>query len=122
MLKVNELSSKAIDNITYDDSPSFSGIVAGECKGDMWVDDVDNPNIALVASFAVGGFSILGEPTDIEVYNKFKAFVTENMFCELKSKGVDYFEFTIESEKAKPYVLEIFRIASCNWRQGTRRT
>lgn len=108
MLKVNELSSKAIDNIIYDDSPSFSGIVAGECKGDIWVDDVDNPNIALVASFAVGGFSIFGEPIDIEVYNKFKAFMIENMFYKLKSKGVGYFEFSIESEKAKPYILEIF--------------
>ncbi len=108
LLKVNELSSKAIVNITYNDSPSFSGIVAGECKGDMWVDDIENPNIALVASFAVGSFSILGEPTDIEVYNKFKAFIIENMFCELKSKGIDYFEFSIESEKAKPYILEMF--------------
>ncbi|MFA5522831.1 MAG: hypothetical protein WDA24_00590 [Tissierellales bacterium] len=51
MLKVNELSSKAIDKITYEDSPSFSGIGAGECKGDMWVDDIDSPNIALVSSF-----------------------------------------------------------------------
>jgi len=51
LLKVNELSSKAIDKITYEDSPSFSGIGAGECKGDMWVDDIDSPNIALVSSF-----------------------------------------------------------------------
>lgn len=108
LFKINKLSSRAIDNITYDDSPSFSGIVAGECKGDMWVDDVEKPNIALVASFAVGGFSILGEPINIEVYSKFKTFMIEDMFCKLKSKGVNFFEFSIESEKAKPYILDIF--------------
>jgi len=108
LIKVDKLGSKAIANITYDDSPSFSGIVAGECKGDMWVDDVENPNIALVASFAVGGFSILGESTNIEVYSKFKTFMIENMFCWLKSRGVDFFEFSFESEKARPFILEIF--------------
>lgn len=90
MFKVNKLSSRAIDNITYDDSPNFSGIVAGECKGDIWVDNVESPIIALVASFAVGGFSILGEPINIEVYSKFKTFMLENMICELKSKEVEY--------------------------------
>lgn len=108
LFKVNKLSSRAIDKITYDDSPSFSGIVAGECKGDMWVDDVENPNIALVGSFAVGGFSILGEPSNVEVYSKFKDFMIEDMFYKLKSKGVNYFEFSIESEKTKPYILDIF--------------
>lgn len=108
MLKVDKLNSRAIANITYDDSPSFSGIVAGECKGDMWVDNIENPNIALVASFAVGGFSILGESTDIEVYSKFKTFMRENMLCWLKNRGTNYFEFTIESEKARSIILEIF--------------
>ncbi len=108
MFKVDKLDPRIIDNIIYEDSPSFSGIVAGECKGEIWVDDIENPNIALVASFAVGGFSILGELTNIEVFNKFKAFMTEDMLCELKSRGVDYFEFSIESEKAKPYILDIF--------------
>ena len=108
MLKVDKLSSRAINNLTYEDSPSFSGIVAGECKGDMWVDDVENPNIALVSSFAVGGFSILGESTNIEVYKKFKTFMIENMFCRLKGRGVNYFEFSIQSDKLKPYIFEIF--------------
>jgi len=108
LLKVDKLSSRAIANITYDDIPSFSGIVAGECKGDIWVDDEENPSIALVYSFAVGGFSVLGESANIEVYSRFKTFLIENMFCELKSRGVNYFEFSIESEKAKPYIMDIF--------------
>ncbi|MSU00901.1 GNAT family N-acetyltransferase [Tissierella pigra] len=108
MFKVDKLSLKAIEKLTYDDSPNFSGIVAGECKGDMWVDDLDNPNIALVYSFAADSFSILGEPSNIQIYNKFKDFLLENMFHQLKGKGIDYFEFSVESEKTKPYILDIF--------------
>ena len=48
MFKVDKLNIKTIGNIIYEDSPSFSGIVAGECKGDIWVDDVEVPSIALV--------------------------------------------------------------------------
>lgn len=108
LLKVNKLSEEAINRITYEDSPSFSGIVAGECKGDIWVDDVENPNIALVASFAVGGFSILGKPSDIKTYSKFKEFLVDGMFYELRSKGINYFEFSIESEEIKPYIMDMF--------------
>jgi len=109
VLKVNKLSPKTIDSITYEDSPSFSGIVAGECKGEIWVDDLENPNIALVYSFAVGGFSIIGEPMNPEGYIKFETFMMENMLSKLKSKGIGCFEFTIESEKAKPYILNVFK-------------
>lgn len=109
MFKADNLSTSAINNITYEDSPSFSGIVAGECIGEMWVDDLKDPNIALVDSFAVGGFSILGELTNVEAYNKFGTFMIENIFFELKGKGINYFEFSIESEKARPYILDIFK-------------
>lgn len=108
LFKVNKLISEAINKITYEDSPSFSGIVAGECKGDMWVDDVEDPNIALVASFAVGGFSILGEPSDVKTYSKFKEFLIYDMFSKLRSRGINYFEFSIESEEIKPYIMDMF--------------
>ena len=109
MFKVDKLSSRAINNITCEDSPSFSGIVAGESKGEIWVDDLEHPSIALVASFAVGGFSILGELANIEAYNEFGTFILEDIFYELKSKDIDYFEFSIEAEKAKSHILDIFK-------------
>lgn len=108
MFKVDKLSSTAIDNLVSDDNPSFSGIVAGVCKGDIWVDDIDNPNIALVYSSAVGGFSILGEPSDEKGYRKFKSFIIDNMLCNLNSKDISCFEFSIESEEAKPHILDLF--------------
>lgn len=49
-------------DILSEDNPSYSGILAGKCKGDIWVDDAKNPELALVYSNAVGGFAILGEP------------------------------------------------------------
>lgn len=108
MFKVDKLNIETIGNIIYEDSPSFSGIVAGECKGDIWVDNVEVPSIALVYSFAVGGFSILGKPRVREVYSKFKKFILENMLNELKSRDFEDFEFGIESEEAKSHILEIF--------------
>ena len=108
MFRADKLSSKAIGHLIYEDSPNFTGIVAGECKGDMWVDDLEEPNVALAYSFAAGSFSILGEPRNIEIYNKFKDFLLENMFDELRSRDINYFEFSVESEKAKPYILEMF--------------
>lgn len=109
LFKVENLCASVISNITYDDSPSFSGIIAGECTGEMWVDDFKNPNIALVFSFAVGGFSILGELPNIESYNEFAIFIVEDIFVQLKDKGIDYFEFSIESKEARPYILDIFK-------------
>lgn len=95
--------------VTNDCSPSFSGIVAGECKGDLWVDDLENPTIAIAHSYAVGGFAFLG---DIEfgsaTYNAIKIFINEDLFARLMSNGIDYFEFSIESEKLREPILQMF--------------
>lgn len=101
-------------NILYSDSPSYSGIVAGECKGDVWVDNMVNPTLALVYSFAVGGFSIMGDPNDVSVYDDFIEFLREKLFVELKSKGIDYFEFSVESKRTEDYILKLFSNESMN--------
>lgn len=108
MIKIDKLTLEASAKVCSDMSPSFSGIVVGECKGDVWVDDIDNPSIALIHSSAVGGFSIFGEPTDSEVYRKFQRFITGDMFGILIRRGIDCFEFSIESDKAKPSILALF--------------
>lgn len=46
--------------VTLDTCPSFSGIVAGVCKGELWVDDGDRPALALVYSRSVGGYAFFG--------------------------------------------------------------
>ncbi len=92
MEKVIGTDLSKFTSILYNDNPSYSGIVAGECKGDVWVDNIVEPTLALVYSFTVGGFSIMGSPNDVSVYDDFMEFLRGNFFLELKSKGINYFE------------------------------
>ncbi|WP_052350500.1 GNAT family N-acetyltransferase [Paenibacillus gorillae] len=85
--------------ITSDHCPSFSGIAAGECKGELWVDNLENANIAIAKSYAVGGFAFLGEITSEEQYKAVEVFLHEELFAWLESKGINYFEFSIESDQ-----------------------
>jgi len=95
-------------NITNDDCPSFSGIAAGECKGDLWVDDLENPNIALANSYAVGGFAFLGAIKSDEEYKRVEGFIKKELFTMLKSKGIHDFEFSIESDHLTTSILQMF--------------
>jgi hypothetical protein len=96
------------ENITNDNCPSFSGIVAGECKGDLWVDDLDNPRISIVYSYPVGSFAFLGSTINDNEYIELKKYIEKEIFNFLRQEGVSYFEFSIESEDLKPYILKIF--------------
>ncbi|WP_279237188.1 GNAT family N-acetyltransferase [Alkaliphilus pronyensis] len=89
-------------------------MVAGECKGDVWVDNIVNPTLALVYSFTVGGFSIMGSPNDFSVYDDFIEFLRGKLFPELKSKGVNYFEFSVESKSTEDYILKQFSDENMN--------
>ncbi|MBP7175136.1 MAG: GNAT family N-acetyltransferase [Thermoclostridium sp.] len=95
-------------NLLYSDSPSYSGILAGECKGDVWVHQLENPELAMVYSNSVGGFSILGEPKNHSVYDDFHQFLREVFFAELINKGFGGFEFSVESPIAEKYLLNLF--------------
>ncbi len=99
---------KQYDKVVNDNCPSFSGIVAGVCKGDLWVDNLENPNIALAYSDAVGSFAILGEVQSSEEYQKFEEFIKEELFTMLKEKGINHFEFSIENDKLKEQILKMF--------------
>lgn len=109
MLKVdNYLKVSNYENITDTNCPSFSGIVAGECKGDLWVDDIDNPRISIANSYAVGSFAFLGSIINDNEYVKLMKYVKKEIFDFLKQKEISYFEFSIESEKLKTYILKMF--------------
>ncbi|WP_152396010.1 hypothetical protein [Paenibacillus guangzhouensis] len=75
MIRVDRLDAAQIGAIVSDETPSFSGIVAGECKGDIWVNDLEQPTLAVVYSSAVGGFCTLGRPEEQETYLRFRAFL-----------------------------------------------
>lgn len=107
MIKIMNANFNKGTNILYSESPSYSGIVSGECKGDVWVDNKVQPTLALVYSFAVGGFSIMGDPNDTTTYDDFIKFLREELFVELKSKGIDEFEFSVESKRTEAHMLNL---------------
>lgn len=108
MIKVEKLESSNMKAVLYEDSPSFSGIVAGECKGHLWVDDTKNPSLAMAYSFAVGDYSILGEPQEESVYKQFYNFLIEDLFPKLREKNEYCFEFSTESIRMQEYMLKMF--------------
>lgn len=106
MIKVELGKIKNFSNIISKDSPSFSGIVSGECLGEIWVDNVENPHLAVVYSTAVEGFTILGELPIGKSYSQFICFLVETLFVQLKDSGWSYFDFSIDSEIVKAAVFE----------------
>lgn len=103
-----------IENVTKvvsEISPSFSGIAAQECKGRLWVDRIEAPQLAVIESSAVGGFAILGSCEADEVLLDLKNFLETELFNQQKSSGYDSFEFSIETEdkSMQNKIIDLFR-------------
>ena len=103
-----EMKIQDITNIVNEYSPSFSGIVSRECKGKLWVDNLEKPRIAIAESYAVGSFAFLGTYEANEDFLHLKDFLENELFHYLKNNGYDCFEFSIESDKIHKNILEIF--------------
>jgi len=115
MIKVNGLIKQGsfhqlsnFENITNENCPSFSGIVTGECKGDLWVDDIDNPRISIVYSYPVGSFGFLGCGIYDYEYLELKKFIEKEIFDYIKDNKLGCFEFSVENEHLKPCILKMF--------------
>lgn len=101
-----------INNVTHvinEYSPSFSGIVNQECKGELWVDCLEEPRIAIAGSYAVGGYSILGTYETTEEFIKLKEFLENEFFDHLRESGQECFEFSIESEGMRGKIIDMFK-------------
>ena len=110
MIKVNENTEISnITSIVNDKSPSFSGIVSHECKGNLWVDNMDVPRAAIAESYAVGSFAFLGNYEAEEEYHNLKEFLYNELFVQLKNKGYDCFEFSIESKIMQPHIITMLK-------------
>lgn len=109
MLKVEGLQKvNDYKKVINDASPSFSGIVSGECRGNLWVDHLDNPNIALVESYSVESFAFLGEIVSDKAYRDLDTFIKEELFSYLKTNGINNFEFSIEESNSAEIILKLF--------------
>lgn len=110
MIQVSENKRiKDVTNVVNETSPSFSGILNGECKGIFWVDNMEEPRIAIVQSYAVGGFAFLGTYETSEDFLYLKDFLDNELFHHLKKNGYDCFEFSIESENLHNNIIEMFK-------------
>lgn len=110
MIEVKKDSKiKNLTNVINEKTPSVSGIVNQECKGRLWVDDIDIPRIAIAESFATGSFYFLGTYETKEDFTKLKDFLENQLFHQLKKEGYTCFEFSIESEDMRENILEMFR-------------
>lgn len=108
MIKIDNYNISNYENVTNENCPSFSGIVAGECKGNLWVDSIENPKIAIAESYAVGSFAFLGSIINNDEYVKLENYIRNDIFDFLKQKGTYYFEYSIESEGLKPCIQKMF--------------
>ena len=105
-----DIRIKDVTNVINEKAPSFSGIVNQECKGNLWVDNIEKPKIAIAESYAVGGFAFLGTYEAEEDFVKLKAFLENDLFHRLKMNGYHCFEFSVESDYIHKYILEIFHV------------
>lgn len=110
MLQVNrDTKIGNIANVVNEKSPSFSGIVSQECKGKLWVNDIEMPTIALAESYAVGSFAFLGTYKTDEDFLCLRDFLENDLFVHLRENGYDCFEFSVESESIRDSILKMFR-------------
>jgi len=115
MIRVDRLEIDQLGAIGSNANPSFSGIVAGECKGDVWVDDLEQPTLALVYSSSVGGFCILGKPEQQQTYVQFKSFLDNELFAQVRERGDHYFEFSVADPEAEKAILALFSHVKVDW-------
>jgi hypothetical protein len=110
MIKIHKaLVIKNITNIVNEKCPSFSGIVSQECKGNLWVNDIETPTLAIAESYAVGGFAFLGIYKSKEAFIVLKRFLDAELLPQIKKIGCNCFEFSIESECIRDSILELFQ-------------
>lgn len=110
MIKIdNHTKIKNVSNVVNEYSPSFSGIASQECKGELWVDQIQEPRIAIAGSYAVGGYAILGTQLTTEELMEFKVFLENELFDHLRESGHECFEFSIEGEGIRSRILDMFQ-------------
>lgn len=96
-------------HVVEENCPSFSGIVAQECKGHLWVDDIEVPTLAIAESYAVGSFAFLGTAQPKTALDRLKAFLENELFIQLQKDGHTSFEFSIENENLRKDLLAMFQ-------------
>lgn len=106
MIKTNKIEPSKLKDLLSEDNPSFSGILTGESSGDIWVDNIISPSIAVVYSYSVEGYAIMGNSTDENILKNLYNFLINDLLPQFKD--VWDFNFSIESDDVKEKLFEMF--------------
>ncbi len=77
----------------------FSGVLAGNNTGRVWVDNPDTPSFALVWSDGLGCFQFMGSESNHVFSKELKVFIETTVKSFLSEKGFSCFEFSADTEE-----------------------
>lgn len=99
MIKVEKLKRIDIKNLLSNKSPNYSGILTGVATGEIWVDSVETPHIAIVYSPSIEGFSVMGKSNNLNKLKNVSKFLIDR---------IPDMNFSVESEKVKNELFKLF--------------
>ena len=85
----------------------YAGIVSGNNAGEIWADDILNPAFCMIWSEYLEGFHFMGSRYDHIDMTKLQTFIQGTIIQFLKSKNIDYFEFSCDSKAWMPMICEM---------------
>lgn len=101
-------------------SPEPLSVVLGNNPGRVFVDQVEQPETALIWSQGIEGFYLIGNEKNASCLSRFDAFIDQTITPMLKSMGYDYLEVSPSHESWHDVMESIFRSRGLDtWRQCT---
>jgi RimJ/RimL family protein N-acetyltransferase len=105
MYEIVNRDKKLADKLihTYSDM-MFSGVVAGNNAGKVWVDDLDNPDSAIVWSDGLQCFQFMGCFANQKFNDELNSFINGAIISFLKERDLNYFEYSSDVEEWYPII------------------
>ena len=101
---VNRNADLACKIVHADSDMSFAGIVSGNNNGEVWVDSLSSPSLALVWSEHLQCFQWMGSHTcrfhEIDLYDFLNVSIPEFV----NTKGLDYVEYACDQKEWYPII------------------
>jgi len=85
----------------------YSGIVAGNNNGNVWVDNISNPAFCMVWSEYLEGFHFMGSRCNHINKLELQAFIEDTIIPFLSAKGISCFEFSCDFRNWMPIICEM---------------
>ena len=107
--RIPQRNQSLADKIIKENSDMmYAGIVSGNNVGEIWADDIFNPNFCMVWSEYLEGFHFMGNCCDHIDTGELLVFIENTIIQFLKSKDIRYFEFSCDTKTWMPIICEMF--------------